>query len=99
MIADSIIEKEIANKTIAEDGKEARKEELMKLSVKELNTLTADAKQQTPAPREQAQAQNPTLASEDSNGTPADTNKTADNSKAKRTVDDFANEIVGKLIK
>lgn len=101
MIADGIIEKEIAGNTIAEDAKDSRKEELMKMSVKELNALASDmAKQQAaPAPREQAQAQNPTLATEDSNGSDVDTNKTADNSKTKRTVDDFANEIVGKLIK
>jgi hypothetical protein len=71
----------------------------MKLSMKELNDLSAkDAKPETRTP---AQVANPTLANPDKNASDsrnADAKNNADK-KAKKTVDDFANEIVGKLIK
>lgn len=94
-VVDSIITKE----KVAEDKLQKRKEELMKLSMKELNELSAkDAKPETRTP---AQVANPTLANPDKNasdGRNADAKNNADK-KAKKTVDDFANEIVGKLIK
>lgn len=100
-VVDSIIERELACKTLAEDGKQAREEELMKLSMKELNSVkvpenTTDQKQR----REMAHVANPTLAVDDKlNGEVAEVTDKADNKDAKKTVDDFANEIVGKLLK
>lgn len=104
LVADSIMNKEGLKDDAAKD---ARKEELMAMSMKDLNKLmeestTKDSKEQ---PRTPAQVTNPTLANpednKDSNGS-ADTDKnTADSKKtdAKATVDDFAKDIVGKLFK
>ncbi len=105
LVADSIIAKEIAAGTIKEDAKDTRKEELVAMSMKDLNKLseeqsTADSN----TVRKPAKVTNPTLANpekntSDSNGS-ADANKeTTDNKAAKKTVDDFANDIVGKLFK
>lgn len=103
LVADGIIAKELASGALTEENKDSRKEELVAKSMKELNDLskeTSDSKQQ----RTPAQVTNPTLAnpdkdSKDSNGT-ADTHKeTTDNNAAKKTVDDFAKDIVGKLFK
>lgn len=100
-VVDSIIAKELAAGTIAEDGKQAREEELMKMSMKELNNVSSSAtnngqKQQ----RDMATVANPTLAVDDK-GKDETVNATdkADNKDAKKTVDDFAKEIVGKLLK
>lgn len=111
MLADSVIAKEKANGTLTDDKVEDRKKELVSMSMKDLtkaseNVATTDSK----PPRATAQVENPALAdtskdggkpAKDSNGVDADTNKqTADgNKRAKRTVDDFANDIVGKLFK
>lgn len=97
IVADSIIEKE----KVAEDKKESRKEELMKLSMKELNDLFSKDSAK-PEVRQMAKVDNPTLANSDAkdaaNSGNANSKDNADK-KAKKTVDDFANEIVGKLIK
>lgn len=104
LVADSIIEKELSAGTLTEENKDSRKEELISKSMKELSELqkeaeSSDAKQ----PRTPAVVTNPTLANpdetNDSNGS-ADANKTAtDNKAAKKTVDDFARDIVGKLVR
>lgn len=104
LVADSIMSKEELKDNAAKD---ARKEELMAMSMKDLNKLmeestTKDFKEQ---PRTPAQVTNPTLANpednKDSNGSADTDKKTADSKKvdAKTTVDDFAKDIVGKLFK
>lgn len=103
MVADGIIAKELANGSLTEENKDSRKEELVSKSMKELNELAKEAND-SKQPRQMAQVTNPTLANtekdnKDGNGS-ADTNKeTADNNAAKKTVDDFAKDIVGKLFK
>lgn len=95
-VIDGIISKE----NVAEDKIQERKEELMKMSMKELDALSAKASEKPAAQRQPASVQNPTLPVEDNkdNSGNADVNK-ADSKNAKKTVDDFAKEIVGKLIK
>lgn len=104
LVADSIMSKEELKDDAAKD---ARKEELMAMSMKDLNKLmeestTKDSKEQ---PRTPAQVTNPTLANpednKDSNGSADTDKKTADSKKTdtKSTVDDFAKDIVGKLFK
>lgn len=101
LVADSIITKE----NVEDDKKEARKEELLAMSMKDLNKLAKETKVNDDIQhRTPASVQNPTLANpdkdnKDSNGN-ADTNKqTTDDNKAKKTVDDFAKDIVSKLVK
>ena len=102
LVADGIIAKELAAGKVKEEEKDSRKEELLAMSMKDLNKLSEEEVAKDAAPRTPAQVTNPTLAnpdkdSKDSNGT-ADTHKETTNSKeAKKTVDDFANDIVGKL--
>lgn len=108
MLADSIIEKEKAAGKLEDDAVEDRKKELVAMSMKDLNKIaetasTEDGVQQ----RKPASVTNPGIVdrsdddgkSKDGNGT-ADTNNkgTADNNK-RRTVNDVANDIVGKLFK
>ena len=100
LVADSIIVKELTAGSLTEENKDSRKEELVAMSMKELNELqkdSADSKTQ----RTPAQVASPVKVDDnnDSNGS-ADANKqkTTD-SNAKKTVDDFANDIVGKLFK
>lgn len=104
LVADSIIAKE----GLAEDAIKARKDELMAMSMKDLNQLATESttKDSTnKGQREPAKVTNPTLANpednKDSNGNADTDKKTADNreSDAKKTVDDFAKDIVGKLFK
>jgi len=102
LVADGIIAKEIAAGTLKDEEKDARKEALVAMSMKDLNKLaeeqtTTDSKEV----RKPAQVTSPVKVDDnkDSNGS-ADTNKeTTDNNAAKKTVDDFANDIVGKLFK
>ena len=101
LVADSIITKE----NVEDDKKEARKEELLAMSMKDLNKLAEETKVNDDIQhRTPVSVQNPTLANpdkdnKDSNGN-ADTNKqTTDDNKAKKTVDDFAKDIVSKLVK
>ena len=98
LIADGIIKKE----KVAEDKKEARKAELLAMSMKDLNKLAEESEVADAQPRTPATVTNPALSSDkganDSNGA-ADVNKTADEKKAKKTVDDFAQDIVSKLVK
>lgn len=101
LVADGIIAKEIVGGKLQDDGKDARREELMAMSMKDLNKLAEEEVAQDAAPRKPAQVANPTLAnpdkeSKDSNGS-ADTDKLPTDKEAKKTVDDFANDIVGKL--
>lgn len=98
MVVDSIIAKE----NLAEDKVEDRKKELMAKSMKDLTAMTdASTQAQQQQPRTPTQVPNPALAdtSKDDGGagTPADANKAADGKNAKRTVDDFATDIIGKL--
>lgn len=100
LVADSIIAKE----NIDDGNKDARKEELMAMSMKDLNKLaeeqtTEDSKE----PRTPANVTSPIKVDDnnDSNGSADANNKeTSDrNADAKKTVDDFAKDIVGKLFK
>jgi len=100
LVADSIIVKELTAGSLTEENKDSRKEELVAMSMKELSELQKDAAD-SKAPRTPAQVASPVKVDDnkDSNGS-ADANKqkTTD-SNAKKTVDDFANDIVGKLFK
>lgn len=104
LVADSIISKEMVAGKVTEENKDSRKEELVAMSMKDLNKLAEETVvADTTQTRTPAQVTNPTLANpeenKDSNGS-ADANKqTTDNTKVKTTVDDFANDIVGKLIR
>ena len=104
MVADSIIAKELASGALTEEAQDARKEELAAKSMKELAELqkeveAGDAK----APRTPAQVTSPVKVDDNNDGNGiADTNnkETSDNNAdAKKTVDDFAKDIVGKLFK
>ena len=110
LVADSIITKEIHNGTLTEDKKENRKKELVAKSMKDLNKIMSELPtKDSQTPRTPASVSNPGIvdrsedqgkAKDSNNGNSVDTNKnTTDNGKAKRTVDDFANDIVGKLFK
>ena len=104
LIVDGIIAKEISLGLLAKENKDSRKEELVAKSVKELNELqkeTNDSKQQQRTP---VQVTNPTLANpdkdnKDSNGNADVDKKVTDNQTTKKTVEDFANDIVGKLFR
>lgn len=103
MVIDQILAKEKAAKTLAEDKVEERKNELLAQSMKDLNKMLSDSTA-APAARTPATVQNPTIAdtskdggSTGANGTTADSDNA--NKSAKRTVDDFAKDIVGKLFK
>jgi hypothetical protein len=100
LVADSIIAKELVGGKVTEETKDARKDELMAKSMKELAELQKDSVEEK-APRTPAQVTSPVKV-DDNNGDNgnADVNKeTTDNNAAKKTVDDFAKDIVGKLFK
>lgn len=100
LVADSIIAKELVGGKVTEETKDARKDELMAKSMKELAELQKDSIEEK-APRTPAQVTSPVKV-DDNNGDNgnADVNKeTTDNNAAKKTVDDFAKDIVGKLFK
>ena len=107
LVADSIIAKELIAGKTTDETKDSRKEELLAMSMKDLNKLSEDTVVEDKKPRDQAHVANPTLAngeekdSKDSNGSADTSNKatTEDNNKAKKTVDDFAQDIVSKLVK
>ena len=105
LVADSIIAKEMASNSLAEENKDSRKEELLSKSMKELNELQKENKaDDNKQVREPAQVTNPTLANpdkdtNDNNGSADVNKKPTDNNNAKKTVDDFAKDIVGKLLK
>ena len=99
--ADCVMMKE----NTAADAKENRKKELLAMSMSDLSNLlsqdSASAPQQT-APRQPASVPNPTLQSPEADARDNNSsNKGADiknaGTGAKKTVDDFASEIVGKL--
>lgn len=101
LVADSIIAKE----QVADDKIEDRKKELMELSMKELNKLVEDSSAKDDIQhRQPAQVQNPSLANpeknnKDSNGSTDTDKKTTTDNRAKKTVDDFAQDIIGKLVR
>lgn len=107
LVADSIIAKELVAGKTTDETKDSRKEELLAMSMKDLNKLSEDTVVEDKKPRDQAHVTNPTLANgddkdnKDSNGSADTSNKatTEDNNKAKKTVDDFAQDIVSKLVK
>lgn len=97
LVADGIIKSELVSGDIKEDVVDARKEELVGMSMKDLNALAAKTTDAAPQ-RQPAQIKNPTLAVEDnqtSNGS-ADTHKTTDSNK---TVNCYVDDIVNKLVK
>ncbi len=104
MVIDQIITKEKGNKTLAEDKVDERKNELLACSMKDLNKILSDSVS-TSTPRTPTVVPNPALADTTrDNGVKSDTSgvadsNNADNKGAKRTVDDFAKDIVGKLFK
>lgn len=108
MLADSIIEKEKAAGKLKDDTVEDRKKKLVAMSMKDLNKIAETASTEDGTKQRQtASVTNPGIVdrsgdngkTKDGNGT-ADTNNkgTADNNK-RRTVNDVANDIVGKLFK
>lgn len=103
MVADGIIAKELASGSLTEDAKDSRKEELIAKSMKELSELQKEAEAgDSKTPRQPAQVASPVKVddNQDSNGSADASNKeTTDNNAAKKTVDDFAKDIVGKLFK
>jgi TolA-binding protein len=102
LVADSIIAKELIAGSVTEETKDARKEELVAKSMKELAELQKEAEAgDAKTPRTPAQVTSPVKVDDnnDDNGK-ADVNKeTTDNNAAKKTVDDFAKDIVGKLFR
>ena len=103
LVADSIISKELASGKLQEDAKDARKKELVAMSMKDLHKVLEETEtKDATTPRQPAQVTNPTLANpenKDSNGSADANKKTTDDNKAKKTVDDFAMDIVSKLVK
>mgnify|MGYP002858291458 CR=1 FL=1 len=98
-VVDSIIKKEIEDGLLKEDEKDARKDVLMSLSMKNLMEKTKTKETSDSSQREEANVQNPTLASEDKHDVDNDRKASmADSNKAK-TLDDFADEVVGKLLR
>lgn len=89
MLVDKIINKE----RITNDNVQTRKDDLMAKSMKELSSIANSIEQQ---PRVPAQVTNPGLAdtSKDDN---TFVDKKNNNNDKKRTVDDFATDIIGKL--
>ena len=97
LVADSIIQTELTTGTIKEDTKDSRKEELIAMSMKDLNAVMAKSVDSAPQ-RQLAKVDNPTLSIDDniaSNGI-ADTHKTTDSVK---TINNFADDIIKKLVK
>lgn len=93
LVVDAIVEKEVAFKVIEKDAIENRKEELLQLSMVELNAIEVkepEAVHDTVTP-----IQNPSLAdtTKDGNSDTADSN---DNSNVK-SIEDYTNEIIDKL--
>lgn len=104
MVADSIIAKELVGCKITEETKDSRKEELLAKSMKELAELQKETDSvDEKVSRTPAQVASPVKVDDnnDSNGSADANNKeTSDNNAdAKKTVDDFAKDIVGKLFK
>ncbi len=99
MVIDQILAREKANNVLAEDKIEERKNELLAQSMKELNKTLSDANAPV-TPRSPVSVPNPGLAdrSKDTDGNVAD-GEPVNKPETKRTVDDFAKDIVGKLFK
>ena len=98
LVVDGIIFKE----NVAADKVETRKAELMGMSMKELTDMSTKDTEKAAPPRTPAQVNDPTLGVEQkdaraNNSGSADVKDSADTKKTRKTVDDFAKEIVGKL--
>lgn len=106
MVADGIIAKEKAAGKLKDDGVEDRKKELIAMSMKDLNKIAEEMPAATADQRTPGSVTNPGIAdrsgdegkNKDSNGS-ADTDKKTANQTKRRTVNDVANDIVGKLLK
>ena len=105
LLADSVLSKEIVAGKITNETKDARKEELMAMSAKDLNKLSKENiasnanKEQRVIPKVTSPVLAQSETTNDSNGS-ADTNKSKTNDNTgKSTVDDFAQDIVGKFFK
>ena len=99
MTVDAYVSKEISVGAIKAENADARKEELKKMSMKEIDALEEPKAPETNQ-REQASVPSPVLSETDSNEagnkSTAPEAGTADKMKS---IDDFANDIVSKLIK
>lgn len=95
-VVDSIIEKEITLKVTDEKDKESRKEELLKLSMVELNSITVEK------PEEDVHdfvppLQNPSLADTKEDGNSDNTDSNKNDISVVKSIDDYTNEIINKL--
>lgn len=103
LVADSIMKGEDLKDDTAKDE---RKKELMAMSMKDLNKLAEDKTAADSQRRTPGSVSNPTMAGEDpvknndSNGSGATAAADSNNNdnKPAKTVDDFAKDIVGKLL-
>lgn len=103
LVADSLL----ANESFENDAaKDARKKELMAMSMKDLNKLAESATATDTQRRTPGKVTNPTMAGEDpvkddssGSGTNTATDSNKNNNKPAKTVDDFAQDIVGKLLR
>lgn len=99
LIADNVIRAEVLAGSLKEDATDSRKEELLAMSMKDLNAITIESTDAT-VQRQPAHVDNPTLPTDDandSNSKTADTHKkTTDSIK---TIDDFTNDVIKKLVK
>lgn len=99
LIADNVIRAEVLAGSLKEDATDSRKEELLAMSMKDLNAITIEGTDTT-TQRQPAHVDNPTLPTDDandSNSKAADTHKkTTDSIK---TIDDFTNDVIKKLVK
>ena len=100
IVVDSIIKQELIVGVLSEDNKDSRKEELLKLSMKELDAIEIKKPEGTNedanTPHTVPTVNSPVLAEPDGDGSTTDSHN--DNSKVK-SIDDFTQEIVSKLYK
>ena len=97
IVVDSIVEKEIVNKVIAEDKADERKTELSAMSMKELSAIKvtkAESNDNNSGTRQPASVQNPAFSN---NGENTDSNK--NNGVQKKNVNDYVNSIVNNMMK
>lgn len=111
LIADQIVELEIANNKLEDSNVDERRKELTEKSMKELTDALNDAKKsETSATdsqqRQTGQVQNPTLANTgENNSTVVDANgeektsttKKAEDSNKKKSIDDYTNDFIKKI--
>ena len=106
IIVDSIISKEISANKLKAENKDSRSEELMGKSMKDLNQLIKDletTEDATATQRNPVTVPNPTLANPDnttdSNGNTDTNNNNTGKQATTKTVEDFANDIISKILK